>query len=202
MRNPKLLKSKSRKERRKMCSHPIVCVCGVWLHIFVRCRLLMNSLNFSVVIVLFFTAILTYSFRLLYRPAARSRRHSKNLYRMSADIEDIIDLTSVAEDEAEAVKKSSKTISLNSILLDDEFKSGFTEKLLAWYRTNRRSMPWRGDPPESRPITAYGVWISEVMLQQTRVETVIAYWNRWMDRFPDVSTLAAATPEEVCLYAD
>lgn len=68
--------------------------------------------------------------------------------------------------------------------------------LLKWYALNRRRLPWRGDDT-SIPRSAYGTWISEVMLQQTRVETVIAYWNRWMQTYPDISSLANATPDEV-----
>jgi A/G-specific adenine glycosylase len=49
----------------------------------------------------------------------------------------------------------------------------------------------------SFPITAYGVWVSEIMLQQTRVEAVIPYWVKWMKQFPDVSALASATEEQV-----
>ena len=47
---------------------------------------------------------------------------------------------------------------------------------------------------------AYGVWVSEVMLQQTQVEVVIPYWTRWMKRFPTLDTLAAASEEEVNSY--
>ena len=65
------------------------------------------------------------------------------------------------------------------------------KKLLAWYRKNGRSLPWRGaaDP--------YRVWISEVMLQQTQVDTVIPYYTRWMSRFPDLAALAAAQEQDV-----
>ena len=49
----------------------------------------------------------------------------------------------------------------------------------------------------SRELTAYGIWVSEIMLQQTRVEAVIKYWIKWMDSFPTVHSLANATPEEV-----
>ena len=65
------------------------------------------------------------------------------------------------------------------------------KKLLDWYRKNGRSLPWRGaaDP--------YRVWISEVMLQQTQVETVIPYYTRWMTRFPNLASLAAATEQDV-----
>ncbi len=63
--------------------------------------------------------------------------------------------------------------------------------LLDWFASNQRSLPWR----ENRH--PYAVWISEVMLQQTRVEAVIPYFLRWMVRFPTVHSLAAASIEEV-----
>lgn len=56
--------------------------------------------------------------------------------------------------------------------------------LLAWYEKNARTLPWRED------ITPYRVWISEIMLQQTRVEAVKPYYQRFMDRLPDVKALA------------
>jgi len=63
--------------------------------------------------------------------------------------------------------------------------------LLRWYRANRRDLPWRQtrDP--------YAIWISETMLQQTRVETVIPYYERFLERFPDVQALAAADMDDV-----
>ena len=63
--------------------------------------------------------------------------------------------------------------------------------LFSWYQLNARSLPWRGigDP--------YLIWISEVMLQQTRVDTVIPYFNKWTNTFPDVFHLYHATEEEV-----
>ena len=64
-------------------------------------------------------------------------------------------------------------------------------KLLEWYDQNRRSLPWRDDP------TPYGVWVSEIMLQQTRVEVVRDYYARWMRAFPDVFSLAKADEETV-----
>ena len=60
------------------------------------------------------------------------------------------------------------------------------EPLLAWYRADHRDLPWRADP------TPYRVWISEIMLQQTRVETVRGYFDRWMRALPDVCALAQA----------
>ena len=68
---------------------------------------------------------------------------------------------------------------------------GERDALLAWYDANRRDLPWR------RTRDPYAVWISEAMLQQTRVETVIPYWHRFLERFPDVATLASAELEEV-----
>ena len=61
--------------------------------------------------------------------------------------------------------------------------------LLEWYRDNARRLPWRDDP------TAYHVWVSEIMLQQTRVAAVLDYYRRFMAEVPDVETLAAL-PED------
>jgi A/G-specific adenine glycosylase len=63
--------------------------------------------------------------------------------------------------------------------------------LLKWYSTHHRRLPWRGHPDP------YAVWVSEIMLQQTRVETVIPYFENWMRRFPLVEDLAAATEQDV-----
>ncbi len=64
-------------------------------------------------------------------------------------------------------------------------------KLLRWYERAGRDLPWR------RTRDPYAIWISEVMLQQTRVETVLPYYERFMERFPSVEVLAAAELEEV-----
>jgi A/G-specific adenine glycosylase len=65
-------------------------------------------------------------------------------------------------------------------------------RLLPWFeRHGRRNLPWQSDP------TPYRVWISEVMLQQTQVETAIPYFGRFIKRFPDVRALAAAPLDEV-----
>ena len=58
-------------------------------------------------------------------------------------------------------------------------------------------MPWRGDDAPAFVKSSYGTWVSEIMLQQTRVDTVIDYWKRWMTVFPTIYDLAAATPDEV-----
>ncbi len=63
--------------------------------------------------------------------------------------------------------------------------------LLAWFERARRELPWR----ERR--TPYRVWVSEVMLQQTRVEVVVPYYQRFLARFPDIAALAAASEEQV-----
>lgn len=67
----------------------------------------------------------------------------------------------------------------------------FAESLLLWYKTNRRDLPWRNtrDP--------YRIWISEIILQQTRVAQGLDYYLRFTDRFPDVAALAAAPEDEV-----
>ena len=70
-------------------------------------------------------------------------------------------------------------------------------ELLDWYQKNGRDMPWRvKGGAHSDP---YAVWISEIMLQQTTVQTVRDYFVRWMKRFPDIKTLSAANIGEVLL---
>lgn len=61
--------------------------------------------------------------------------------------------------------------------------------LLSWYGENARTLPWRSDP------APYRVWISEIMLQQTRVEAVLSYFMRFLAVLPDIPALAAASPE-------
>jgi A/G-specific adenine glycosylase len=67
----------------------------------------------------------------------------------------------------------------------------FSENLLGWYLENRRDLPWRSHR------NPYYIWISEIMLQQTRVDTVIPYFNRFIDRFPTVADLANAEEQDV-----
>jgi A/G-specific adenine glycosylase len=69
--------------------------------------------------------------------------------------------------------------------------SAIVSKLLEWYSKNARDLPWR------RTRDSYAIWISEAMLQQTQVATVVPYWERWMRAFPDVQALAAAAPAKV-----
>jgi A/G-specific adenine glycosylase len=64
-------------------------------------------------------------------------------------------------------------------------------RLLDWYAHEARRLPWRGNPDP------YAVWVSEIMLQQTRVDTVIPYFEQWMQRFPNVTELAEASEQDV-----
>jgi A/G-specific adenine glycosylase len=68
-------------------------------------------------------------------------------------------------------------------------------RLLAWYGVHRRDLPWRA--PAGRAPDPYHVWLSEVMLQQTRVETVRPYYERWLQRFPTLAALADAPLDDV-----
>ena len=77
---------------------------------------------------------------------------------------------------------------------EEEKIASFREKLLAWYDAHKRDLPWR------RAQDPYKIWISEIMLQQTRVDTVIPYYERFLDWFPTVADLAQA-PEEKLLKA-
>ena len=68
----------------------------------------------------------------------------------------------------------------------------FSDKLLAWFDDHgRKHLPWQQNQ------TPYRVWLSEIMLQQTQVATVIPYYARFTKRFPDVASLAASEEDEV-----
>jgi A/G-specific adenine glycosylase len=69
----------------------------------------------------------------------------------------------------------------------------FRKRLLDWFRLFQRDLPWR------RTNDPYRIWLSEIMLQQTRVAAAIPYYERFLERFPDIQTLAAAPQEEVLL---
>ena len=77
---------------------------------------------------------------------------------------------------------------------EEEKILSFRQKLLAWYDENKRDLPWR------RIRNPYLIWVSEIMLQQTRVDTVIPYYERFLEWFPTVESLANA-PEERLLKA-
>jgi len=68
---------------------------------------------------------------------------------------------------------------------------GFATRLLSWYRAHRRDLPWR------RTRDPYRIWVSEVMLQQTTVRAVIPYYESWLERFPDLRSLARAPLRDV-----
>lgn len=70
----------------------------------------------------------------------------------------------------------------------------FSTELITWFEVEKRDLPWR------RQKTPYRVWVSEVMLQQTRVDTVIPYYERFMERFPTLEALAGAEEEDVVKY--
>src|SRR3984893_13315785 len=69
--------------------------------------------------------------------------------------------------------------------------SPFRRSLFAWYARQKRDLPWR------RSQDPYRVWLSEIMLQQTRVSAVIPYYERFLDRFPSVEALASAHEQEL-----
>ncbi|PIC70064.1 A/G-specific adenine glycosylase [Sporosarcina sp. P16b] len=72
-----------------------------------------------------------------------------------------------------------------------EQKKAFQDALLNWYEAEKRDLPWR------RTDNPYYIWISEVMLQQTRVDTVIPYYERFIEKFPTMQDLSAAPEEDI-----
>ena len=89
-----------------------------------------------------------------------------------------------ASRELEAVNSAQENLSV-------ERREVFWGPLLAWYATHRRDLPWR------RATDPYAVWVSESMLQQTKVNTVIPYYERFIERFPSVRALAESEVDEV-----
>lgn len=77
------------------------------------------------------------------------------------------------------------------VILEDESLSQMAEPLIEWYRTNKRDLPWRNH------ITAYKVWVSEIMLQQTRVEAVKPFYERFLNALPDIKDLAEVSEDEL-----
>ena len=77
--------------------------------------------------------------------------------------------------------------------------------LFIWFSTNGRlRIPWKLKKDGSRPeigeiLSPYGIWIAEVMLQQTQLKVVLRYWEEWMMAFPDLVSLAEADEQEVLL---
>ena len=76
-------------------------------------------------------------------------------------------------------------------ILSPAWRRSLTKKLLAWFNKHARDLPWR------RTRDLYAIWISEIMLQQTQVATVVPYFERFVQRFPDVKTLATADEHDV-----
>ncbi|DBA00583.1 TPA: LOW QUALITY PROTEIN: hypothetical protein N0F65_007712 [Lagenidium giganteum] len=169
------------------------------------------------------------------------------------DIEDLIAGSAGAckkehlNDQGENVKNVLSAASLHDF--GEREQQEVVDKLVAWYDTHRRKLPWRGDPPpyvstathtkqrgassnkssgntldrfcfvkkepeeavgttpnaspddqlkqEPRTVAPYETWVSEIMLQQTRVDTVVDYFLRWIDKFPTVEALADASEEDV-----
>ena len=79
----------------------------------------------------------------------------------------------------------------NKEMTTEKLPAAITEPLLNWYRANARTLPWRGitDP--------YRIWVSEIMLQQTRVAAVLGYYARFLEAFPTVEALATADEEQL-----
>src|SRR5437867_3366223 len=80
---------------------------------------------------------------------------------------------------------------IRSLTPNAAWRQSLSKKLLVWFKRNARDLPWR------RTRDLYAIWISEIMLQQTQVATVVPYFERFLRRFPDVEALAAADEHEV-----
>jgi A/G-specific adenine glycosylase len=84
-----------------------------------------------------------------------------------------------------------KTAATNRMLGNPCLGVRLQDQLLDWFEENGRDLPWR------RTYLPYHIWISEIMLQQTQMERAVVYFERWIQRFPDIASVAAASEEEV-----
>ncbi len=92
---------------------------------------------------------------------------------------------------APASRRASRSTTRTAATTPRRRISRLRASLLAWYDANKRDLPWR------RSCDPYAIWLSETMLQQTRVETVIPYYTRFLERFPRVEDLASAERDDV-----
>ena len=130
------------------------------------------------------------------QPKASSvvKRRAHRAGRLRGNIE-----TSLSEGDSASTERSISTADPRanarsdgpSSVLSLRTVSSMRQDLLDWYDEHRRALPWR----ETRD--PYAIWVSEVMCQQTRVDTAIPYYHRFLERFPDVEALAAASEGEV-----
>lgn len=180
------------------------------------CFLVVRAVTVSVLLVPIVRSLL------LTAPALRSplrnisyrNRGKAALHRRLALMDDIEDCVSSAIDSPHGTTSEQAPM----YIFPTSVTSAIRPALLQWYRENRRRLPWRGDtvdvaaylsgegkpfklefdgPDCSIPMSAYGTWVSEIMLQQTRIETVIPYWLRWMKAYPTVDALASANIDDI-----
>ncbi|XP_032755632.1 adenine DNA glycosylase [Rattus rattus] len=106
-------------------------------------------------------------------------------------------LDGLAKQKREELLKTS--VSPYHLFSDMADVTAFRRNLLSWYDQEKRDLPWRKRVKEEADLDrrAYAVWVSEVMLQQTQVATVIDYYTRWMQKWPTLQDLASASLEEV-----
>ena len=90
-------------------------------------------------------------------------------------------------------------------MLQKTASSSYAQMLLAWYDRHHRELPWRTSPAmaaQGKRADPYHVWLSEVMLQQTTVKAVIPFYGRFLQRWPSVKALAAASLDDVLAHAE
>lgn len=131
---------------------------------------------------------------------------------ISPSMDDEVEARNGSRDNKEKRKRKQRTTPEIEVMDIEDFGHDETLKirasLLGWYDLNKRDLPWRtpttttthededdADAHEDLDNRAYAVWVSEVMLQQTRVETVIDYYNRWMQKWPTLHHLSLASLE-------
>eukprot|EP00072_Mus_musculus_P059302 XP_011238915.1 PREDICTED: adenine DNA glycosylase isoform X3 [Mus musculus] len=128
------------------------------------------------------------------QPANHKRRRTRALSSSQAKPSS---LDGLAKQKREELLQAS--VSPYHLFSDVADVTAFRSNLLSWYDQEKRDLPWRNLAKEeaNSDRRAYAVWVSEVMLQQTQVATVIDYYTRWMQKWPKLQDLASASLEEV-----
>ncbi|MDG2221861.1 MAG: A/G-specific adenine glycosylase [Rubripirellula sp.] len=93
--------------------------------------------------------------------------------------------------KTQAGKTQTGQLQHDAVWQDADWRRSLRRRLLHWFSQNARDLPWRRD------TTLYRVWVSEIMCQQTQVATVIPYFERFLDAFPDIASLAAAEEQKL-----
>ncbi|XP_049735083.1 adenine DNA glycosylase isoform X1 [Elephas maximus indicus] len=149
--------------------------------------------------------VLEKSEAIMRKPRPTGRSHRKQMSRQEGREKCVLNSSQAKPCSPNGlVRQQEKVVLLASVSPYHLFKdtaevTAFRGSLLSWYDREKRDLPWRRRAESEVDLDrrAYAVWVSEIMLQQTQVATVIDYYTRWMQKWPTLQDLASASLEEV-----